>query len=575
MKLIIREYLASLKERDELDAMLPDLLSQIGFEVFSKPSTGGRQYGVDVAAYGSLGEEAEKVYLFTVKAGDINRSIWNTASPQSLKPSLDEILDDYIPTHLPSEYANKPIEICICFGGDIKENVRFNLTNYEEKHKTERISFSEWGGERLAAYVEKYLLREELLPDKCRSLLRKSLAMLDEADVSYKYFRQLIHQLSSQEFNKPQQILTSIRQQYICLWILYGWCREADNLESSFLAGEVTLLNAWFLAKNHFEKKNKTSRAIVDTLASTQMLNLIIASHFLEEKVLPHTGKLYALSSAVNPSCSVDVNIKLFDLLGRIAITGIWGHWVVTRLSLITNNESNITKSTEQVYRYQAAIKQLITNNPILFAPCKDEQAIDITIAGWFLALHEHNHSDLKTWLNQVVQTISFLFGTNGNYPCTINAYHELIEHPKPESDSYREEVTKGSILYPYISTFAAIFKFDEVFSGVKELQTKYLPHCNFQVWFPDKTSEDHFYLNDAMHGATLSNVNLDNDKITFLKELFEECELSSSFDELSAVKYGHWPMILLACRHYRMPVPMHFLKGLIANPLEPNKDVE
>ena len=37
MKLMIRQYLASLKERGELDALLPDLLSQMGLEVFLKP----------------------------------------------------------------------------------------------------------------------------------------------------------------------------------------------------------------------------------------------------------------------------------------------------------------------------------------------------------------------------------------------------------------------------------------------------------------------------------------------------------------------------------------------------------
>ncbi len=36
MKLMIRQYLASLKERGELDALLPDLLSQMGLEVFLK-----------------------------------------------------------------------------------------------------------------------------------------------------------------------------------------------------------------------------------------------------------------------------------------------------------------------------------------------------------------------------------------------------------------------------------------------------------------------------------------------------------------------------------------------------------
>jgi hypothetical protein len=63
MKLIIRQYLASPKERGELDAVLPDLLSQLGLNVFSRPQRGTSQDGVDVAAVGCLDGGPEKVYL--------------------------------------------------------------------------------------------------------------------------------------------------------------------------------------------------------------------------------------------------------------------------------------------------------------------------------------------------------------------------------------------------------------------------------------------------------------------------------------------------------------------------------
>jgi hypothetical protein len=71
MKLIIKEYLASLKEREELDAILPDLLSQMGLNVFSRPTRGTRQSGVDVAA--AINDGIEKVYLFSIKSGDLTR----------------------------------------------------------------------------------------------------------------------------------------------------------------------------------------------------------------------------------------------------------------------------------------------------------------------------------------------------------------------------------------------------------------------------------------------------------------------------------------------------------------------
>ena len=114
MKLIIREYLASLRERDELDAILPDLLSQLGMNVFSRPGRGGRQDGVDVAAVGKLDGKAQKVCLFAIKPGDLTRRDWARDGVQDLRPSLIEILDAYIPNRLPAEHQDKDVVICIC-----------------------------------------------------------------------------------------------------------------------------------------------------------------------------------------------------------------------------------------------------------------------------------------------------------------------------------------------------------------------------------------------------------------------------------------------------------------------------
>ena len=67
MKLILRQYLESFKERGKLDVLLPDLLLQMGLEVFLTPGIGSRQYGVDVGAIGSIDGGEKKVYLFSIK----------------------------------------------------------------------------------------------------------------------------------------------------------------------------------------------------------------------------------------------------------------------------------------------------------------------------------------------------------------------------------------------------------------------------------------------------------------------------------------------------------------------------
>jgi len=564
MKLIIREYLASLRERDELDALLPNLLSQMGLNVFSKPGVGGRQYGVDVAAFGKIDDQPEKVYLFSVKSGDLGRRDWNSGSVQDLQPSLDEIRMVYIPNHLPSEYKSFPVEVCICFGGDIKEQIALNVASYEDMYTTEVLKFSRWGGERLSNLIEQHFLREDLLPKNCRTLMRKSLAMLDEPDVSYRYFRELMELLfDNPEEVAPQKILTAMRQLYICLWIQYTWCRDASNIESAYRVCELAFLNAWSNSKPFFEQKNKISIGIFETLESIQSLLIQINEHYFTEKIFPHTRNLHALSNAINPSCPVDVNLKLFDVLGRMSLSGIWLYWYLQSIPDSEDNEAIKNEIRKRIITHFNAIKSIIANNPSLLSPYKDDQAIDIAITLWFLSLDSNNTTDVNAWLTNMVGQIDFLFATNGQYPCNINNYHELIEHPKSGNDDYKESVTQGSILYPYISLFAAVHGFDDVYKAVQSIKNNYLGKCNFQIWFPGGDTEEYLYNNKDNHGGTLSHLPVHKVKEEFLSELFKECEESNHLQGLSAIKYQYWPVVFMACRHYRLPIPIQFVRDI------------
>lgn len=565
MKLIIKEYLASLKERDELDAILPDLLSEIGLTVYSRPGRGTRQDGVDVAATGFLNGDVEKVYLFSIKSGDLTRNTWDGDSLQSLRPSLNEIIDSYIPNRLPSQHKNKPIVICLCFGGDIQEQVRPQVEGYIKQNSRNGVEFEEWNGDKLADLILSGFLREDLLPKGSRSMLRKSLALLDEPEVSYKQFSNLVKALTKTEAGKDHEKITVMRQINICLWILFTWCREANNLEAAFLCGEYTLLHSWEIAKSFIGKKTKTANAIQETLDSILKVCQLISTQYLMNKILPFSGKLHALSSAIRPSCKLDVNLKLFDVLGRVAMGGIWTYW---HMQVIPERNSDLFQLFENRLRsYFIAIKQLIRNNPILFSPYKDNQAIDITLAIWFLALDSRNHKDIHAWLSELVFRVRFSFDTHSNYPCHLNSYHELLEHPFEKSDSYREEVTAGSVLYPTIAAFSAILGFDDIYSEIQDFKNKSLKHCNFQLWYPDETSEENFYTNGSLHGATLSNVCVEKTKEEYLEQIFNECQETSHFKDMSALKFGLWPLVLLGCRHYRLPIPVHFLEML--NPVK------
>lgn len=289
MRLIIRQYLESLKERGELDALIPDLCSQMGLEVILRPGVGARQYGVDVAAVGKLtGEQEEKVFLFSIKSGDLGRKDWDGGNPQDLRPSIIEIIEVFIPNHMPAAHRDKPVVICLCFGGDVKEDVRLNVSAFTVKHAAANLTFSEWNGDHLTLLVEQYFLREELLPPESRSLLRKSLALIDEPDISFKHFNTLLRSIHSQDRSKPKDFLTAIRQMHISMWILYSWCREEDNLESAYLSSEVLFLLGWDLCKGFVGKNTKVANQIFETLDAIMLLYVQVTMSYVDKVLGKH-----------------------------------------------------------------------------------------------------------------------------------------------------------------------------------------------------------------------------------------------------------------------------------------------
>jgi hypothetical protein len=558
MKLIIKEYLTSLKERGELDVILPDLLSQMGLHVFSKPSRGTRQYGVDIAAVGEVEGELKKVFLLSAKSGNLGRKDWDGGSPQDLRPSLNEIIDVYIPTHLPPEYKNLPIEICICIGGNVEESVRQNLSGYEDAKKTEKINIVEWDGDHLAAWIEKYFLQENLLPKEVRPSLRKSLALLEEPQVSFAHFANLIKRLIHAEAYNNSQVLIILRQMNICLWILFAWAREANNLESSYLAAELVLLHAWEISKKHLPKQSKVATAGTIMSAFFSILNTYqtISREYIA-KLLHHTRKRHGLSSAVHPSSALDINLKLFEMLGRLSIVGLWTKWNYDQ-----SGEEMQENHAQEIEVLSNHLKQLIMNNPALFLPIKDDQAIDISLAILFLSFQEKDEEDIINWLSQILDRAIFSYKTHGCYPCIHRDYFTLLDHPERQDNDYRQEATSGSILYPMIGLWAALLKKEELYKKVQLAKEKYLSHCNFQFWYPGESTEKHLYENDEIHGAVFSQVPIEQDADTFLKFVWDECEHSDAFKKLSCVETGLWPVLLVACCHYRLPVPVDFTLG-------------
>ena len=192
-----------------------------------------------------------------------------------------------------------------------------------------------------------------------------------------------MHHFAAVDTMNDAQRVTAIRQMSICLWILFAWAREAENTESAYRASEFTLLHAWNIVKLYAGKDTKTTRAVETAFFAIFSAYRQICSEFQAKNVLPYADKLHAVSSAVHGSCSLDINLKLFDLLGRLGTDGIWAYWGALRCS---DEEKELREaSLNETQMYAAAIRSLISNNPVLLLPAKDDHAIDIFIAALLL----------------------------------------------------------------------------------------------------------------------------------------------------------------------------------------------
>jgi hypothetical protein len=104
--------------------------------------------------------------------------------------------------------------------------------------------------------------------------------------------------------------------------------------------------------------------------------------------------------------------------------------------------------------------------------------------------------------------------------------------------------------------------KITREFAGFAERSLK---HCTMQAWLPGETSEEMFYRDISRHGLALTDIPVTADGAAAIKMLNAEVSGDGHLMTLSAVKYGHWPILVMACRHFRIPLPPHLWLPLLS----------
>ena len=544
MRLIIREYIAMLKESRELDSLLVTLLLAMGIEPWSQPQIGVRQDGVDIAATGKDPDDGkEKVFLFVIKQGDIDRASWDTGK-QAVRPTLAEVLDVYIPNRIPPEFSKLPIQVVACCGGIMRQDVESNWTGFAKTHKRRRTSFSFWGADRLTLLLEKHLLNEFIFPSGPQKLLRKTLATVGEPDVNTDHFARMVASvldgINPRNTKKAVKALKSIN---LALQILIHWCSEEDNLNPAYLAAEHTLLAEWdWLRKNSLWRRTK----VISELSALYNTYLSISDAYFE-KLRPHLLIQDGIARYSFPN-TLELHLWAFDVMGRIALHG------ANLLHIYAaQQDQHLLPAIERV---ADTLHHFIQNNPLVRSPAYDGHAIEVGLALMVFAALPRYHDVARGWLNEMIGKVSFAYQWGSHYPVSTDSYDDLLDMNFRASKD-KKDLTALSTLFPLIAEWCILLDDRDCYDRLLQKLTTTFAHTDLQLWFPDATTDDFLYkANAGQHsGATYCSMKYPTNMADLHAEIAALQDKVFDARELSCMKKGMPMLALISSRHFRTPV--------------------
>jgi hypothetical protein len=558
MRLVLREYLSMVKESGELDVMVPDLLAAMGLDPLSRPATGPRQFGVDVPAVGQDASDGNRVklFLFTIKRGNITRAVWNTGL-QAVRPSLDEILDVYLQTHVRPEHVALPKKIVLVTGGELGQDVEPDWTAYIRANRTRypqygEVEFDFWGGDALSGLMDRYLFDEYLFPERAQKRLRKTIALADQNEDDPRQFYEFVRELlldrgiridnTSGARREREKVFTLLE---LSLHIVFRWCEEAGNIRPAMLAAERTVLMSW----KWIVDSNLTDCAItVGRFSRLLRLHRDIGGAF-SEKLRAHSTIQDSLFGYGGDQ--VEYPTRTFEVIGLVALATI-GH---VYSSVRADNTSDAEQLYSRAQDLSEILEGLIRNNPGALTPRFDSHVIDVGLG--LLATTLAGSAGFPMWWIEALSTRIVLATRMGrSYPVSTDSYEDLVELWEGTGKP-KETLLNLSTLIPIIAEWMAVYAMKDAYQDFSRAIREDLPHTNFQMWFPDASTEEVLYTENAGYssGATLSSIELPQSLESMQERITRIAEARSPWDELSCLRHERTELALVASRHFRMPL--------------------
>lgn len=548
-------YLKSLGERANLETLLVDLIKGIGLIVTSRPQRGPRQHGVDIAAVGVDPDDGmKKLFLFVVKSGDINRTAWQVGT-QSIRASLEQVLDVYLSSCIPAEHAKLPVIIVVATGGSLLQTCQIDWSRFSTKHSTRNCLIALWDGDRLSDLIDKHRLGEALIPRPARQAFRKLLLLDDNAASALSNFDNILRELLGPDVRK-RDIGRATQQIKIVLDLLANWSETNNGLHQAWLCAESALLRTWEWGRANRQLK---SRVFTRGFSDIYGVYFKIASMYVR-RLLPYCRVRDGLSKTQLRHSTIEYHLWLYDIIGHIAMFA---------MSLM-DIASKSTQGRAALDSCRDALASLIDMHSISDSPAFDGHVTEIAAALMvMLPKIEYRHF-AKQWIRKMMSRIRFAYQICGRgYPIDADTIAALIDAGYGDKDR-KEQRTRISTLFPILAEFCMLLNDEESYGMLVKLIREVFPHTNLQMWHPNEETDAVLYTSNAgmSTGFTCAGIRLP-DKMEDLKtEIVATDPKLLDSKQLTCFNHKFSLLAWISARHYRSPlVPLLWRAPILNSP--------
>ncbi|WP_052906141.1 hypothetical protein [Pseudomonas fluorescens] len=574
MRLIISQFLRTLRERDEFDRLLPDLLLAMGYVPLAKPQTGVRQYGVDLAAIGkSPIDGVDELLLLVIKQGDLGRRDWDNGEPTSVRPSLQEVLDVYLNKFVAPEHNGLRKTIILATTGDLKQDVELNWTAFKELNSI-RASFDFWGADRVSDLVERYLLNENLFAPGDRTDLRKSLALAADKEYDFYHLKQLLlRQLGLTRDGKAGQLDIEVknlrkafRRAHLAAQICAHWAHADGDSRQALWINERMLLWSW----HRVQLLDAKDRPKLYTSISEVWGSYIDAAKTYFGVIIPHLHVRDGMAGYGSEGAAFAV--VLFEHIGLIGSIGLA---VVLEQS---DNEEEKSAAQSNISAVADGLCALIKNHEASASPRLDGHIIDISLALVFL-IFANRREQAKDWVGEIAKRLDYCFKMKSRFPVCTDSLEDLVELEINSQDKkLAEGLMRTSWTLAAVAAWCAILDLDEHYAMLSDgVKNSYKSVCA-QLWHPAKGWHESWYFSGILdRGESEAPYSLPPD-IKDMRQRMSEFLKLENYDWVASspsIGAGIWAIDFIASRHFRIPVPASVWYRLVRQDSNGEKNAE